>query len=310
MKKLAIIIPAYKGTFFERMLKSLAEQTCKDFAVYIGIDASPFDFETIIRKYSDALDIHATRFPDNLGGKDLVAQWERCVKLSRDEEWLWLFSDDDYLHKDCVKVVLEALQGCSHHDLLHLQVQVVDENDAPVMRKEYDKAEFPQKLSAVDYVKGRLRFKYNSFVVEYIFSRENYIKHEGFTNIDLAWGSDDATWAKFTHEGKILSTPDGTVYWRSSNVNISPNLKPEMARRKIKASLTFLRELKKLFGHTIASDARYFLLRRLVNYSSSLTNKEIDDVLKEFRLIYGLNIPDRLLLPFYTIVRTIKSFIK
>ena len=48
MKKLAIVIPAYKVDFFETVLFSLAQQTCKDFTVYIGEDCSRDDFKSIL----------------------------------------------------------------------------------------------------------------------------------------------------------------------------------------------------------------------------------------------------------------------
>ena len=39
--KIAIIIPAYKSRFLRQTLDSMAAQTCRDFAVYVGDDASP-----------------------------------------------------------------------------------------------------------------------------------------------------------------------------------------------------------------------------------------------------------------------------
>jgi glycosyltransferase involved in cell wall biosynthesis len=50
MNKLAIIIPAYKITFLDEALNSIANQTCLDFTVYIGDDASPHNIESIVKK--------------------------------------------------------------------------------------------------------------------------------------------------------------------------------------------------------------------------------------------------------------------
>lgn len=41
MKKLAIIIPAYKPRFLQETLDSIAKQNNHEFTVYIGDDASP-----------------------------------------------------------------------------------------------------------------------------------------------------------------------------------------------------------------------------------------------------------------------------
>jgi glycosyltransferase involved in cell wall biosynthesis len=53
---LAIIIPYYKLTFFEDTLQSLAEQTCPDFKVYIGDDASPENPSELLEKYQGKFD--------------------------------------------------------------------------------------------------------------------------------------------------------------------------------------------------------------------------------------------------------------
>ena len=93
---LAIIIPAYKPDYLAETLESLTKQTNKDFIVYIGDDASPYDLKSIVDEFSSKLNIVYKRFEDNLGSKSLTKQWERCIELSN-EDWVWLFSDEDLL---------------------------------------------------------------------------------------------------------------------------------------------------------------------------------------------------------------------
>ena len=57
MKKLAIIIPAYKDTYLHNALSSISNQTCKDFNLYIGDDASPYDLTKIIKPFYNKLNI-------------------------------------------------------------------------------------------------------------------------------------------------------------------------------------------------------------------------------------------------------------
>ncbi|OOV29296.1 hypothetical protein BXU11_05095 [Flavobacterium sp. LM5] len=94
---LAIIIPYYKLTFFEATLQSLAAQTCQDFKVYIGDDASPENPAMLLEKYKGKFDFVYHRFATNLGGTSLTKQWERCITLSGNEEWLMILGDDDVL---------------------------------------------------------------------------------------------------------------------------------------------------------------------------------------------------------------------
>ena len=96
---LAIVIPAYKSTFLAAALDSIAAQTSLDFTLYIGDDCSPNHLGAIVDRYRDRINLVYHRFDTNLGGKDLVAQWERCIDMSQGEEWIWLFSDDDVMEK-------------------------------------------------------------------------------------------------------------------------------------------------------------------------------------------------------------------
>ena len=108
---LAIVIPYYKKTFFRETMESIASQTCKDFVLYIGDDASPENPQDIIDDYKDKISIIYHRFEKNLGGKDLVAQWERCIALTKGEDWLWLFSDDDEMGNTCVEELYDVIKN-------------------------------------------------------------------------------------------------------------------------------------------------------------------------------------------------------
>ncbi|MCS2501115.1 glycosyltransferase [Bacteroides ovatus] len=69
MKKLAIIIPAYKPRFLQETLDSIAKQNSHEFTVYIGDDASPYPLKTIVDHYKNKFDIIYHRFEQNMGKK-------------------------------------------------------------------------------------------------------------------------------------------------------------------------------------------------------------------------------------------------
>ena len=126
MSKLAIVIPAYKIIFFEDVLKSISLQTSKDFTVYIGNDNSPYDFEPLINKYSNNFPLKYYFFPENFGGKNLISHWERCIDLVQEEEWIWLFSDDDIMEPECVENFYKTIKTQPDFDLLHFNVSKID----------------------------------------------------------------------------------------------------------------------------------------------------------------------------------------
>ena len=78
---LAIVIPYYKIDFFSETLNCLANQTNKQFHVYIGNDASPTDPSSLLDNYKDTIKFTYKKFNNNLGGYSLVKQWGRCIGL-------------------------------------------------------------------------------------------------------------------------------------------------------------------------------------------------------------------------------------
>ena len=238
MNRLAIIIPAYKATFLPAALDSIAAQTCKDFTLYIGDDCSPEPIGDIVEQYRDMIEMVYQRFDSNLGGKDLVAQWERCIAMSKNEPYIWLFSDDDVMDPDCVEQLLktiDATQGT--YDLYHFDVKEI--NEEGIVTKALQ--EYPQVLSAYDYYRGKTKGHYRSYVVENVFSRKIYEQSAGFKNFNLAWGSDVATWCIFCGNKGMYKIPDAHVRWRRSTQNITPNKSRQIAERKLKAETEFLK---------------------------------------------------------------------
>lgn len=229
---LAIVIPAYKATFLRAALDSIAAQTCKDFRLYIGDDCSPEPIKSIIDAYRDRIALVYHRFDSNLGGTDLVAQWERCIAMSREEPYIWLFSDDDVMEPNCVEELLKQIEATrGAYDLYHFDVNEI--NDKGEVTKSLP--EYPQMLGAYDFYKGKSSGRYRSYVVENVFSRRIYEQTGGFKNFDLAWGSDVATWCIFCGEKGMYKIPDAKVYWRRSGQNITPDKTQQISERKLMA---------------------------------------------------------------------------
>ena len=142
--QLAIIIPAYKAEFLRETLDSLCGQTCKQFNVYIGDDCSPDDVQGIVSDYADKLNITYQRFDTNLGGKDLIAQWERCIEMSQHEEFFCLFSDDDVMMPQNVELFYKKLKCDNSADVYHFDIDIVD-RDTKLRKRRRD---FPEYLTA------------------------------------------------------------------------------------------------------------------------------------------------------------------
>lgn len=248
MKSLAIVIPAYKSTFLKETLESIASQTITDFTLYVGDDCSPNEIQTIVNEFRNRIDIVYHRFDYNLGGVDLVGQWERCIALTNGEPYIWLFSDDDIMAPNCVETFTRHIT--SHTDeLLHFNIQMIDTLHGNTIRSF---PQFPSNMTAGEFLEAKLCGNVVSFVVEFIFSRRLYNKVGGFENFDLAWGSDFMTWLKMAVKCKsgittISAGCDSCVYWRKSSENISPNQSYPILIRKIKSLIANAKYIKDLF---------------------------------------------------------------
>ena len=168
---MAIVIPAYKGRFLKETLDSIAVQAHKDeFVLYIGDDASPERLDKIVESYQNKVNLVYHRFSENMGGKDLVAHWERCIQLSA-EPFIWLFSDDDLMPADGVERVMEALSRPHHQRgyFFRFPLAVIDGENKRI------RANRPLEEGSVSCYRlllDKLQGKIDSAAVEYVFSRE------------------------------------------------------------------------------------------------------------------------------------------
>ena len=241
--KLSIVIPAYKATYLAAALDSIAAQTCKDFTLYIGDDCSPHPLEEIVNRYKNRINLVYERFETNLGGKDLVAQWERCIAMTQGEPYIWLFSDDDVMEPKCVESFLALPNDILDNYVVHYNIQLIDDN-GKIMKTP---CHFAKQMTAKEYLDAKLFQKgIISYVVEFIFPRRVYEMTGGFSNYDLAWGSDMMTWIKFADACKgiyTINADSSRIFWRSSSENISPDKSHPIFIRKIMAQIEYTSDI-------------------------------------------------------------------
>ena len=283
MNTLAVIIPAYKPDYLQRTLCSLSAQSCQAFSVYIGDDASPFDLSGIIAPFNDKLDIHYTRFQDNVGGKDLVSQWERCVGLCEDEDFIILFSDDDMMEENCIASIV-------HYDIpkdvnvLHFDIDIINENDECIQHC----PSFPESLSASSFFDRLFRRQIVARMPEFVFRRE-WLKQNGIVPFNLAWRSDTATVIKASLSAGIRTVSGNhcRVLWRASDANISGNRL--LAREKNESNVVFFNWL---YAQNLnMAMSRFHLLKTIVFALEYQNTWQFvgDGIIATFHLQYALH---------------------
>ncbi|MFD2939581.1 glycosyltransferase [Flavobacterium notoginsengisoli] len=226
MNEIGIVIPFYKLNFFEETLKSLQNQTNQRFKVYIGDDASPDNPLPIIEKYQNHFNIIYKRFDNNLGRKSLTQQWERCINLTVDEQWLMILGDDDFLSNNVIESFYEVINEVEKEkiNVIRFATQKVNEKGIAISHV----VQHPEKEKSVNFLFNNTR----SSLSEYVFKRTEF--KLGFKDFPLAWYSDILAVFEFSNYGNIFTINKAILYIRISILSISGNFSNEKLKRKAK----------------------------------------------------------------------------
>lgn len=311
--KLAIIIPAYKDVFLFKTLESIAEQTDKNFTLYICNDNSPYDIEKVLNIFSDKYHIpyKYVKFRENFGGKDLVAHWNRCIEQIENEEWIWLFSDDDLLEKRCVEVVNKAICANISEDVIHLNISIIDKYEH-IYRK---CKPYRSHLSSGEFFDELYSGKIDARMPEFVFRRRILENKGGFVRFDLAWRSDNATIINCGYPNgiKTVSDVDANVLWRYSDDNISAQYDDDMSNRKDKSTIDFFNWLDEFNEkNDILSISKYMMIKfmatSLLKLKKTYNLKQIWNISKKFN--YVKSFTGNILFVVYVYIFHLKRLIK
>lgn len=229
---LAIVIPFYKLSYFEETLNSLKEQTCKRFRVYIGNDNSPEDPLPLIDNFRSEIDLSYKKFLNNLGGNSLTKQWDRCIDLIEDEEWIMILGDDDFLSDNYVEEFYNSLREIEdlEMNLVRYASQVVWEDTGEKSKIfSHPKCEKSTDFFCRKFISSNTR----SSLSEYIFKKETYLKY-GFKDLPLGWGADNIAWLEFSEFGNVFSINEALAFIRMSSKNLSRSGFEENLKTKAK----------------------------------------------------------------------------
>jgi hypothetical protein len=260
---LAIVIPYYKLTFFEATLHSLANQTDTRFKVYIGDDASPEDPSDLLENYKGQFDFVYHYFEENLGGTSLVKQWERCIALSGEEEWIMILGDDDVLGFNVVEEFYKNLEGIKAvSKVIRFATQKIDCKNINILNELYL---HPKIEKSTEYFFRHFR----SSLSEYIFSKEKVLTI-GFKDFPLGWFSDVLAVLEFSDFKELYTINEALVYIRISGLSISGSQRdPDL---KSKSAFKFYYYLLSEKSNHFTKTEKHVLLKKINN--SYLNNKK------------------------------------
>ena len=301
----SFVLPAYKARFFREALDSILSQTYKDFELIIVNDASPEDLDSIVKSYSD-FRIRYYVNEENIGGKDLVAQWNHCLEYANGE-YVILASDDDIYTPLYLEKMDELVNKYPEVNVLRPRVQYINEFDEVI----YTEKALTEKMTMLQYIEAWVSTKVGSGIPFYLFKRAELLKIGGFANYPLGWFSDDATVIELAKNGMAYSA-ETLFSFRCSDINISSKRHTKQAiLNKIKATKRFFYHTKQLMENLPANDneelERKRSLSRLFPYficetklRSQIFNCSLFVVFSIFPTLMRLEfLPQKILLKYY-----------
>lgn len=188
--KLAIVIPYYKIDYFEETIKSVAQQTDRNFMLYIGNDKSPDNPLPVIERYLRKDQYQYFEYEENYGGKDLVLQWERILD-NVNEEWFQVLGDDDFIDSNFVEEFHRHCNKLSTNvNVIKVKNITCNADGNRIMNWSYYDNLASGEYNSLEFLLRKYRGSLNSSLSEHIFKTRKY-KEVGFVHYPLAWHSDD-----------------------------------------------------------------------------------------------------------------------
>lgn len=276
--KYTFLLPAYKIEFFQEALKSILNQTYKDFKLIIQDDCSPYDLKSIVDLYSTDRRIYYYRNEENIGGKSLVKCWNKLLGKAN-SEYIILASDDDVYDIHFLEEIDKLTIKYSNVDLFRSRVKPILSNgqewDLDGMYEEYG--------NSLYYLYQRHLNNFIRCIGCYVFKLARLNEIGGFVDFPLAWHSDDSTALLMSKNG-IVNTNAKLFSFRHSNVNISSRkLNSKDAYLKAEATILYdyffydyVRQIKNMYPDSCT------LKEKLISQSIEVHNSFIFNMFRYF----------------------------
>ncbi len=269
-----VLLPAYKVTFLQDAIESLLSQTYENFNLVILDDASPYDVKSIVDSFHSTK-ITYFRNSHNIGGTDLVANWNKAFSYATGE-LVVLASDDDLYHPDFLSTLVKLSEKYPHIDLFHCRVCVINESGEPI----FWAPSISEYESDIDFIYQRSINRRTQLIPDFMFRRDALKAIGGFVNYPKAWYADEMSVYLLAKGKGVVCAQETLFFWRTSDQNISSLSNDTM--QKAEASVIHIKNMESLLSKLNAKNEKdRFLLKVLkTKYRNRITQQLIYDMAK------------------------------
>ena len=210
----SFVLPAYKANYLREAIQSILNQKYTNFELIIVNDASPQNIEDIVFSFNDKR-IKYYKNDENIGGGDLVKNWNLCISYAQGD-FIVLASDDDLYMPGYLETMIDLYNRYPHVDLYHCRIRYIDFKGDFIAYSQ-PAAEYE---TTSDFIYQRLFYNRKQAAPEFMFKKKAIERIGGFVDFPIAWYSDDATWNALSINGVAYSSIP-LLNFRLSGLNLS-----------------------------------------------------------------------------------------
>ena len=211
---ISFILPAWKARFLKEAIGSIVDQTCSDWELVVVDDCSPEPLQEIVSSFQDPR-IHYFRNEKNLGGENLVRQWNHCISFATGD-YIVLAADDDRYKPTFCEECLRLAEKYPQVDLIHASVEQIDESGNHLE----DDSILPEFTNKYEYLNWWVTGRSFTCIGNFAFRRTALLGMGGFIDFPCAFGSDIATPIALSVHG-VANTQDMLFCFRQSTQHLS-----------------------------------------------------------------------------------------
>ena len=235
-KLISFVMPAYKAKFLKQAIDSIMAQRYGNLELIIVDDASPENLSDIVGEYKDPR-IRFYRNERNLGGQNLVKQWNHCIQYANGE-YLVLAADDDLYDPQFLEVCVKLATKYPEVDVVRSRVEQIDEMNNLIGIDGI----LPEYCSKYQFLKYWLDAAAFTCIGNFMF-KSAVVKQKQFIDFPSAFGSDTAS-AIMMAENGIANTQHMLFSFRLSTIHLSSS--KEKLMDKLEANTMLFKWLRGL----------------------------------------------------------------
>ena len=211
---LSFILPAWKVRFLQEAITSIVAQTSPDWELVVVDDCSPEPLREIVEAFDDPR-IRYIRNEQNLGGKNLVRQWNHSITFAKGD-YIVLAADDDLYRPTFCEECTRLANKYPEVDLIHASVEQIGEEGQHL----WDDSILPEFTNKYEYLNWWLTGRSFTCIGNFAFKRTSLQAIGGFIDFPCAFGSDIATPIALSRNG-VANTSEMLFCFRQSNQHLS-----------------------------------------------------------------------------------------